>query len=112
MEGSQPGYWKKSPTVAQGGQTAASQTTKPEQTSCNGWGALQDVCLEKDPVFVGLLSMVTGRALQEDIAITVGDLLFRGRKILGLVPPDQCNPKLRDDDDLQQLILPGFILHD
>lgn len=78
-----PGYWKKGPPAAQ---IAASQAAKPEQTSCNTGkcrlGALQDVCLAQDPVFVGLLSVVTGSALQEDIAATIGDLLFRGQKIL------------------------------
>lgn len=48
--------------------------------------ALQDVCLAQNPVFVGLLSVLAGSALQEDIAATINELLFRGQKILGLGP--------------------------
>jgi len=56
--------------------------------------------------------MITRSTLQEDIAETVGKLLFRGQKILGLGLLDQHHPKPSDDDDLRQLILPGLILHD
>jgi hypothetical protein len=92
-----PGYWKNGLATPQGSQISASQTTKPVKTSCNVPGsplcALQDFCLAKNPVFIGLLSMVAGDRLQEDIAATIGELLLRGRKILELVPPDQCDSK-------------------
>lgn len=142
-----PGYWKKKPLAPQETQPPVPQLTTPEKTSCNASGsargALQDFCLAKNPVFVGLLSTLSGHTLQEDIAATIGDLLFRGRKILGLGHPNQRHPKPqpdndwqtfpstesstanpqqlwlgrhrqtgRDDDDFQQLILPGFIHHD
>jgi len=111
-----PGYWKKEPPAAQPGQIVASRTPASKQTSCNArsrhLGALQDVCLSQNPVFVGLLSMITRTTLQEDIAETVGKLLFRGEKILGRGLPDQHHPKPGDDDDFGQLNLPGFILHD
>ena len=62
------------------------------QSSCNVTNrlpsALQDDCLTQDPAFVGLLSMVTGSTLQEDIAATARQLLLRGRNILGLVSPE------------------------
>lgn len=98
-----PGYWKKKFPASQGGQTAASQTTNVVKTSCNApsclRAALQDFCLMQDPVFVGLLSMVTGSTLQEDIVSTIGELLLRGRTILGLAPPDQCDLKRCPDYD-------------
>lgn len=51
--------------------------------------ALQDHCLSQDPTFVGLISMITGTALQEDIAATNRQLLIRGWNILGAsgMPP-------------------------
>jgi hypothetical protein len=45
--------------------------------------ALQDDSLTKHPAFIGLLSMVTGSTLQEDIATTARQLLLRGHNILG-----------------------------
>src|SRR6266487_4617022 len=45
-------------------------------------------CLTQDPAFVGLLSMVTGSTLQEEIAVTARQLLLRGRNILGFVGPE------------------------
>lgn len=111
-----PGYWRKSLPAIQTGQFVASQTINSGQASCNArsrrLGALQDVCLSQNPVFIGLLSVVTGSTLQDDIAATIGKLLFRGQKILGLGLPDQHHSKPCDDDDLRQLILPGFVLHD
>lgn len=54
--------------------------------------ALQDLCLADHPVFIGLISMVTGVALQEDIALTTRKLEARGRDILGLVPQEVSPP--------------------
>ena len=44
--------------------------------------------LTQDPAFVGLISMVTGSTLQEDIAATARQLLLRGRNILGFESPE------------------------
>ena len=93
---SHPGYWKKKPPLptpsSQGIQAVAGQTAKPDQSSRNvprGLpGTLQDYCLAQDPAFVGLISMVTGSTLQEDIAATARQLLLRGRNILGCVIPE------------------------
>ena len=49
--------------------------------------ALQDFVLTEHPAFVGLISMVTGSTLQEDIAAVGRRLLLRGRNILGLQKP-------------------------
>jgi hypothetical protein len=43
-------------------------------------------------VFIGLISMVTGVALQEDIALTTRKLEARGRDILGLALQENSPP--------------------
>jgi len=89
---SHPGYWKPKTPSSQGTQAVDDQRTKPDQSSRNvprGLpGTLQDYCLAQDPAFVGLISMVTGSTLQEDIAATARQLLLRGRNILGFMPPE------------------------
>ena len=89
---SHPGYWKPKTSLSQGSQVVDCQRTNPDQSSCNvprGLpGTLQDYCLAQDPAFVGLISMVTGSTLQEDIAATARQLLLRGRNILGCVSPE------------------------
>ena len=86
---SHPGYWKKRKPSSQSTQTIAPQSPNPDQSSCNVPRALrrtlQDDCLAQDPAFVGLISMITGSTLQEDIATTTRQLLLRGRNILGCV---------------------------
>ena len=89
---SHPGYWKKEPPLSESTQVVDSQMSDPDQSSCNVPralpGTLQDYCLAQDPAFVGLISMVTGSTLQEDIADTARQLLIRGRNILGFVIPE------------------------
>jgi hypothetical protein len=46
--------------------------------------ALQDVLVMQPAVMVGLISMMTGSALQEDIAATTRALLSKGQDILGI----------------------------
>jgi hypothetical protein len=48
--------------------------------------ALQDLFSMQPAMVVGLISMMTGSALQEDIASTVGVLLRKGRDILDMKP--------------------------
>jgi hypothetical protein len=90
-----PGYWKKQKSRSKRGQPADSQSVNPEQRSCNAASSdlrtLQDFCLSQDPAFVGLISMVTGSTLQEDIALTTRKLLLRGQDILGLKIPGQLS---------------------
>jgi len=87
-----PGYWKKQKSRSKKGQPVESQPLNPEQRSRNVPGSdlrrLQDFCLAQDPAFVGLISMVTGSTLQEDIATTARHLLLRGQNILGLKGPE------------------------
>lgn len=88
-----PGYWKKHKPASQRAQSADPQPVNPEQRSRNvprsDLSTLQDVCLTEHPAFVGLISMVTGSTLQEDIALTTRNLLLRGHNILGLKIPGQ-----------------------
>lgn len=88
-----PGYWKKQKLASQKAQTADPQAVNPEQRSRNvprsDLRTLQDLCLTEHPAFVGLISMVTGSTLQEDIALTARNLLLRGLNILGLKIPGQ-----------------------
>ena len=87
-----PGYWRKKTPSSQGTQAVDIQATNPDQSSCNVPralpGTLQDDCLAQHPAFVGLISMVTGSTLQEEIAATTRQLLLRGRNILGFVIPE------------------------
>jgi hypothetical protein len=89
---SHPGYWRKKNPSSQGPQGVDGQTATPDHSSRNVPralpGTLQDYCLAQDPAFVGLISMVTGSTLQEDIAATARQLLLRGRNILGCVSPE------------------------
>lgn len=89
---SHPGYWRRKHPSSQGTQSLESQPPNLAQGSCNVPrplpSTLQDFCLAQDPAFVGLISMVTGSTLQEDIAATARQLLLRGRNILGCVSPE------------------------
>lgn len=51
------------------------------------FGKLQDFCLAKDPGFIGLVAMITGSTLQEDIAAITRRVVEQGRNILGLNLP-------------------------
>jgi hypothetical protein len=86
-----PGYWKRKAPVSAKVQAAAPQPLNPKQVSCNAppspLRTLQDYCLAKDPGFIGLLSMITGATLQEDIAATAQRVVEQGRHILGLNQP-------------------------
>ena len=88
-----PGYWKKQKSASRRTQPADLETVKPEQRSRNvprsDLSTLQEICLTQHPAFVGLISMVTGSTLQEDIALTASKLLLRGQNILGLKTPGQ-----------------------
>jgi hypothetical protein len=84
-----PGYWRKKKAV---GKDALQET-------CNGQApvteiiaqarapdALQDICFLQPALLVGLISIVTGHALQEDIAASTRSFLTRGEDILRMTP--------------------------
>lgn len=88
-----PGYWKRKSTPVLAAQPIDPQPPTIPQSSRNVPPTpllpLQDVCLAQNPAFVGLISLVTGSTLQEDIAATTRQLLLRGRNILGLKVPTE-----------------------
>ena len=90
-----PGYWKRKPPQSDNTQVAKPQQLNPVQSSCNvpgsPLGTLQDFCLAKEPGFIGLISMITGRTLPDDIAPIARQVVERGRNILGLMLPEQRN---------------------
>jgi hypothetical protein len=94
---SHPGYWKKTTSVSHKAQVPRAQTLNPKHESCNVPTAtpstLQDSCLAADPAFIGLLSMITGSTLQEEIELTARNVLLQGRNILGLVLPGSGQTK-------------------
>jgi hypothetical protein len=88
-----PGYWKRGkkrpapasppPEPAQAAPAkdfarSSDLATHPPQPP----PALQDVCLTRNPLFIGLISMFRGSALQEDIDSFASKLEARGRDIL------------------------------
>jgi hypothetical protein len=84
-----PGYGRKKKSRTQvplqdffQAQVAHNEELNPIVTS----DALQDLFSMQPAVVVGLISMMTGSALQEDIASTVGVLLRKGREILDMKP--------------------------
>jgi hypothetical protein len=91
-----PGYWKKQKSRSEEVQAPDPQLVNREQTSRNvptsDLRTLQDFCLTQDPAFVGLISLVTGSTLQDDIAATARKLLLRGQNILGLKTSGQTSP--------------------
>ncbi len=102
-----PGYWRKKSKKTAGSPsppTPDSQGVQPEQSSCNvpgsPSGTLQDVCLTKNPAFIGLIAMVSGRTLPDDIETITHRVVDQGLNILGLtVPPGQANTKTDPDYD-------------
>jgi hypothetical protein len=82
-----PGYWRKKKSGLQEPlqdlcrtQVAQNEEVKRIEIS----DALQDVLVMQPAVMVGLISMMTGSALQEDIAATTRALLSKGQDILGM----------------------------
>ena len=100
-----PGYWKRKTPQPDSTQAAEPQKVNPVQSSCNvagsSLGTLQDFCLAKEPGFIGLLSMITGRTLQEDITPIARRVVEQGQQILGLAFPEQRNQSLCPVHDYQ-----------
>jgi hypothetical protein len=84
-----PGYWHHKRPAPQSTlqdslipQVAAKQSLAPPGISV----ALQDLCISQPALLVGLISVMTGHALQEDIAESARSFVNRGRDILRMVP--------------------------
>ena len=96
-----PGYWRKKKSSTQvplqevlQTQIAQNEELIPKRTP----DALQDLFSMQPAVVVGLISMMTGSALQEDIVSTVGVLVRKGRDILGMNPGSETT---RPNDENQ-----------
>jgi hypothetical protein len=100
-----PGYWKRKTPVSAGTQVVAPQQVNPVQASCNvpapTPSTLQDFCLPQHPGFIGLISMITGRTLQDDIVRIARRVVEQGQNILGLTASESCNSKPCPDCDRQ-----------
>ena len=84
-----PGYWKNTTryrrrTLQDGcsEQVPANQPSAPEASL----RTLQDLCSLQTPLFIGLISMLAGSTLQDDIATPTRRLVAKGHDILGMVP--------------------------
>jgi hypothetical protein len=94
-----PGYWRKK----KAGREDALQETCPAQGSVGHEveisapaGALQDICFSQPALLVGLISVMTGHALQEDIAASTRWFLSRGEDILRMKPG---SPQFTNDEN-------------
>ena len=95
-----PGYWRKKipapgsalqeiwkePSIPQAVEKEAIEPPVPRS-------ALQEICHPQPALLVGLVSVLTGYALQEDIASSVRALLDRGEDILRTPPGSPCLPR-------------------
>lgn len=83
-----PHYWKRKAKPIPDPQAVENQPVNPGQRSRNAETservALRDLCWEQSPALVGLIALVTGSTLREDIAATTRALLLKGENILGL----------------------------
>jgi hypothetical protein len=84
-----PGYWKNTTRYRR----RTLQDACSEQVAANQRPAtdlhprtLQDLCSLQTPLFVGLISMLAGSTLPDDIATTTRRLVAKGHGILGTVP--------------------------
>jgi hypothetical protein len=82
-----PGYWRKKRAAVEDAlqDRCSSEVTKDEVVGQNRvLPALQEAWFMQPAVLVGLISTVTGSALQEDIARSAHCFLLRGQDILGV----------------------------
>lgn len=88
-----PGYWrKKIPEPAAALQDSSEAPAEAQLLENERLDllplpvALQEICFMQPALIVGLIAILTGHALQEDIAMSVRSLLDRGEDILRLKP--------------------------
>ena len=83
-----PKYWQRGKRP--GGRDALQEISKGQGTEAKGVAApglsdaLQEICYPQPALFVGLISILTGNALQDDIVASVRLFVSRGRDILGM----------------------------
>lgn len=91
-----PGYWRKKKSVVEEPlqETCSAQVPgEQEVAETRVPDALQDICFSQPALLVGLISVMTGYALQEDIAASTRLFLSRGEDILRMKPrvPEDSN---------------------
>ena len=82
---SHPGYWRKKVSCSE--DTLQDVCTEQEAHNkvvviARASDALQDVCMAQPALLVGIISIMTGHALQEEIAMSARSFLTRGQDIL------------------------------
>jgi hypothetical protein len=104
-----PGYWRKKKTLVQvplqevcHEQVAPNEEVSSEKTS----DALQEVFLMQPAVVVGLISMMTGNSLQEDIVATARVLIRKGQDILVSNPGSETT-RFYDENQTSSLSATG-----
>ena len=88
-----PGYWRNKSTAPKGTLQDVStiQGIGNEQVGAsNALSALQEICFPQPALLVGLISVLTGHALQEDLAASARLFLLRSHDILA------ARPKIHD----------------
>jgi hypothetical protein len=99
-----PGYWRRGGRGKPGGQVALQETCNAQTVAAegvagnSGQDALQDLCPARNPVLVGLVAVLSGLALQEDIAAFIGKLLSRGEDILRMSPGRPPPPRHENEN--------------
>jgi hypothetical protein len=81
-----PGYWRRCQRRAADAlqETSTTQPAVPQAVvEQDDLVALQEPWAAQSPLWVGLISHLTGSALQEDIATTTRQLHSRGQAVLG-----------------------------
>jgi hypothetical protein len=104
-----PGYWRKKKTPIQvplqevcQEQVAPNEGVSSEKAS----DALQEVLLMQLAVVVGLISMMTGNSLQEDIVATARVLIRKGQDILESNPGSETT-RFKDENQTSSLSATG-----
>ena len=94
-----PGYWRRPPrpgrTLQEScpAQVVAVQGVVAAPLPEPSGPALQDLCRSQPALLVGIISMMTGHGLQEDIAASARSFLTRGEDILRMVRRGPQNPR-------------------
>ena len=93
-----PGYWRKSRKPLQDDSDAQPVGNEEDKVNLTA-DALQDEILTQPALLVGLISTLTGHALQDDIAMQVLQFHHRGQQIL--------QPKGKGSDDKKTSVMSG-----
>jgi hypothetical protein len=104
-----PGYWRKKKTPVQVPlQEVSQEQVAPNEgvSSEKASDALQEVLLMQPAVVVGLISMMTGNSLQEDIVATARVLIRKGQDILESNPGSETT-RFKDENQTCSLSATG-----